>query len=101
MVIAVAKDIWFRGEKDERQVTILNCIDRDAHLALKLKESFDYQPSREEAAELNLDVLDGAELVLAVSHIKPSSGGRLKLMGQIDRSTLPKAALTATAPVKG
>ncbi|MBI4663225.1 MAG: hypothetical protein HY735_30835 [Verrucomicrobia bacterium] len=41
-VAGVFRDVWFRGSRDERQVTLLNCLDRTAHEGLKLKQTFDY-----------------------------------------------------------
>ncbi|MBI4658531.1 MAG: hypothetical protein HY735_06730 [Verrucomicrobia bacterium] len=41
-VAGVFRDVWFRGSRDERQVTLLNCLDRGAHEGLKLKQTFDY-----------------------------------------------------------
>jgi len=97
LVAGVTLDTWFRGTRDERQVTVLNCLDSEAHLGRKLKQTFDYTPSPEEAAELNLPALDGQRITLAIEEIKAASGGRLKMRGTIDRSGLPKGA-TDTAP---
>ena len=41
-VAAVSRDVWFRGSRDERQVTMLNCLDRAAHEGLMLKQTFDH-----------------------------------------------------------
>jgi len=99
-VAGVATENWFQGTKDERAVPMLNCLDADGHLGLKLKQTFDYMPSKDECAEINLGPLDGAVIVLSVAEFKPGSGGRLRATGQIDRSTLPKAALE-TKPAGG
>lgn len=103
-VAGVAKEVWFRGSRDERQVTVLNCLDSKAHDGLKLKQTFDYTPTKDEDEAIELEKLDGAALVLAVDEIKAANGGRLKFKGKIDRSSLPKAALrsngTGSAPAK-
>jgi len=92
-VAGVAHDVWFRGSRDERQVTMLNCLDRTAHDGLKLKQTFDYVPTKEEEDAIELEKLDGACLVLGVEEIKAANGGRLKFKGKIDRSSVPKQAL--------
>lgn len=92
-VAGVSQDVWFRGTRDERQVTMLNCLDRQAHDGLKLKQTFDYTPTREEAETLELERLDGALLTLGVEEIKAANGGRLKFRGKIDRASVPKQAL--------
>ena len=97
-VAGVSPEIWFRDTRDERQVTVLNCLDRVSHEGLKLKQTFDYQPSREEQESIDLEKLDGLTVVLAVEEIKAANGGRLKFKGKIDRSSVPKQALRASAP---
>jgi len=92
-VAGVAREVWFRETRDERQVSVLNCLDRTAHEGLKLKQTFDYSPSKEEEEAIDLDKLDGANLVLAVEEIKAANGGRLKFKGKIDRASVPKQAL--------
>ena len=104
-VAGVAHDVWFRGSRDERQVTMLNCLDRLAHDGLKLKQTFDYVPTKEEEEEaIELEKLDGASLILAVDEIKAANGGRLKFKGKIDRASVPKQALrnngAGSAPAK-
>ncbi len=103
-VAGVSNEVWFRDTRDERQVTILNCLDRHAHEGMKLKQAFDYTPTKDEAEAIELDKLDGCSLVLAVEEIKAANGGRLKFKGKIDRASLPKNALrntgTASAPGK-
>ena len=51
-VAGVAREVWFRGSRDERQVTVLNCLDRQAHKGLKLKQTFDYTPTPDEVEAL-------------------------------------------------
>ena len=92
-VAGVSKDTWFRGTRDERQVSVLNCLDRQAHEGRKFKQTFDYTPTPEEVEQIDIEKLDGAHLVLGVEDIKPTNGGRLKFRGSIDRSSLPKGAL--------
>jgi len=92
-VAGVAREVWFRETRDERQVTVLNCLDRNAHEGLKLKQTFDYTPTKDEDEAIDLDKLDGANLVLAVEEIKAANGGRLKFKGKIDRASVPKQAL--------
>ena len=92
-VAGVSKDTWFRGTRDERQVSVLNCLDRQAHEGMKFKQTFDYTPTPEEVEQIDIDRLDGATVVLAVEDIKPTNGGRLKFRGKIDRSSLPKGTL--------
>jgi hypothetical protein len=103
-VAGVSHDVWFRGSRDERQVTMLNCLDRIAHDGLKLKQTFDYVPTKEEEDDIELEKLDGSTLVLAVDEIKAANGGRLKFKGKIDRASVPKQALrnnkTGSAPGK-
>jgi hypothetical protein len=103
-VAGVAKEVWFRDSRDERQVIVLNCLDSKAHDGLKLKQTFDYTPTKEEEEAIDLEKLDGAALVLAVDEIKAANGGRLKFKGRIDRSSVPKSALrnngTGSAPAK-
>lgn len=100
-VAGVCNEVWFRGQKDERQVTVLNCLDRIAHEGVKLKQTFDYSPSMEESEEIDLEKLDGVTLTLAVEEIKAGNGGRLKFRGKIDRASVPKAAVKPPAPGKG
>jgi len=95
-VCGISKEVWFRKTRDERQVSVLNCLDREAHEGKKLKETFDYVPTPEEADELNIEALDGQNITLAVLQIKAATGGRLKFIGSIDRSTLPKGATKET-----
>ncbi len=92
-VAGVSHEVWFRGSRDERQVTLLNCLDRNAHDGLKLKQTFDYTPSKDEEEVIELEKLDGASLVLGVEEIKAANGGRLKFKGRIDRGSVPKQAL--------
>ena len=93
LVAGVAREVWFRDSRDERQVTVLNCLDRQVHDGLKLKQTFDYTPTKDEEEALDLDKLDGASLVLAVNEIKAANGGRLKFRGKIDRASVPKGAV--------
>lgn len=101
-VAGVSHDVWFRGSRDERQVTMLNCLDQKAHDGLKLKQTFDYTPTKEEEDAIELEKLDGATLILAVDDIKAANGGRLKFRGKIDRASVPKQALrnNGGAPAK-
>ena len=92
-VAGVAREVWFRATRDERQVSVLNCLDRNAHLGLKLKQTFDYTPTKEEEEAIDLDKLDGANLVLAAEEIKAANGGPLKFKGKIDLASVPKQAL--------
>jgi hypothetical protein len=46
-VAGVTKEVCFRGSRDERQVTVLNCLDSEACEGLKLKQTFDYVPTKE------------------------------------------------------
>ncbi len=92
-VAGVAHEVWFRGTRDERQVTVLNCLDRTAHEGLKLKQTFDYTPPKEEEEAIDLEKLEGLCLVLGVEEIKAANGGRLKFKGKIDRGSVPKQAL--------
>jgi len=101
LVAGIAREVWFRGKRDERQVTVLNCLDRNAHDGLKLKQTFDYTPTQEEQEGIDLDKLDGVSLVLAVDEIKAANGGRLKFRGKIDRSSVPKGALRVPATSAG
>ncbi len=96
-VAGVAREVWFRESRDERQVSVLDCLDRQGHEGLKLKQTFDYVPTKEEQADIELDKLDGATLVLAVEEIKAANGGRLKFKGKIDRTSVPKQALRSSA----
>jgi len=95
LVAGVTTDTWFKGTRDERAVLNLNCLDADAHDGLKLKQTFDYTPTQDEQKELDFNGLEGVKIVLAVEEIKAGAGGRLKMRGKIDRSTLPKANSTA------
>ncbi len=103
-VAGVSHEVWFRGSRDERQVTLLNCLDRIAHDGLKLKQTFDYTPTKEEEDAIELERLDGVTLVLGVEEIKAANGGRLKFKGRIDRGSVPKQALRSngggSAPAK-
>ena len=92
-VAGVSHEVWFRESRDERQVTLLNCLDRLAHDGLKLKQTFDYVPTKDEAESIELEKLDGSSLVLGVEEIKAANGGRLKFKGRIDRASVPKQAL--------
>jgi len=98
-VAGVSREVWFRDTRDERQVMLLNCLDRQAHDGMTLKQTFDYTPTKEEGEALDLEKLDGATLVLAVEEIKPANGGRLKFKGKIDRNSVPKTALRPVNPV--
>jgi hypothetical protein len=103
-VAGVSHEVWFRESRDERQVTVLNCLDRTAHDGLKLKQTFDYTPTKEEEDAIELEKLDAACLVLGVEEIKAANGGRLKFKGRIDRASVPKQALrnngSGSAPAK-
>jgi hypothetical protein len=103
-VAGVTKEVWFRGSRDERQVTVLNCLDSEACEGLKLKQTFDYVPTKEEEEAIDMDKLEGANLVLATEEIKAANGGRLKFRGKIDRASVPKQALrnngAASVPAK-
>ena len=103
-VAGVSHDVWFRGSRDERQVTMLNCLDRLAHDGLKLKQTFDYVPTKDEEDGIELEKLEGLSLVLAVDEIKAANGGRRKFKGKIDRASVPKQALrnngAGSAPAK-
>lgn len=105
LVVGLNHEVWFRDTRDERQVVTLNCLDRDAHLSEKLKQTFDYNPTQEEASEIDLEKLDGEKLVLAVREIKAANGGRLSMRGKIDRASVPAAAIKngngSPVPVKG
>ena len=101
LVAGVAREVWFRGKRDERQVTVLNCLDRNAHDGLRLKQTFDYTPTQDEQEALDLDKLDGASLVLAVDEIKAANGGRLKFRGKIDRASVPKGAVRVVTAGSG
>jgi hypothetical protein len=73
---------------------------------LKLKQTFDYTPTKDEEEEetIDLDKLEGANLVLATEEVKAANGGRLKFKGKIDLASVPKQALrnngVASAPAK-
>jgi hypothetical protein len=103
-VAGVFHEVWFRGSRDERQVTLLNCLDQVAHNGLKLKQTFDYTPTKDEDEAIELEKLDGLSIVLAVEEIKAANGGRLKFKGKIDRGSVPKQALrnngAGSAPAK-
>jgi hypothetical protein len=77
---------------------------RTACEGLKLKQTFDYTPTKEEEEAIDLDKLEGANLVLATEEIKAANGGRLKFRGKIDRASVPKQALrnngAASVPAK-
>jgi hypothetical protein len=92
-VAGVSHEVWFRGSRDERQVTLMNCLDRVAHEGRKLKQTFDYVPDMEEVEALDLEKLDGVSITLAIDEIKAANGGRLKFKGKIDRNSVPKSAL--------
>jgi hypothetical protein len=49
----ISREVWFRGSRDERQVTVLNCLDRQAHEGLKRKQTFDHTPTPEEDRRLH------------------------------------------------
>ena len=68
---------------------------------MKLKQTFDYTPTKDEEEALDLDKLDGASLVLAVNEIKAANGGRLKFKGKIDRASVPKAAVRVVTASTG
>lgn len=93
IVAGVAEETWFRGQRDERQVYVMNCLDRQAFLGQKMKLTFDFVPDEADAESLDIPALDGATLALSVSEIKAASGGRLKFKGKVDLSSVPKAAL--------
>jgi len=100
----VSLETWFPGELDERQVTVLNCLDRHAHQGHKLRQTFDYTPSKEEVEAIDLQKLEGSTVVLGVDEIKVSTGGRLKFKGKIDLASVPKQAVrngtTVNPPAK-
>jgi hypothetical protein len=92
-VAGVTREVWFRGSRDERQVTLVNCLDRTAHEGLKLRQTFDYVPSKEEEEAIDFEKVDGCGLVLAVDEIKAGNGGRFKFRDKIDRTSVPAHAL--------
>ena len=95
LVASVTPETWFRGEKDERQVFVVNCLDRGASDALRFKQTFDYQPSMVELEELDLTKLDGLMVKISVNDITSARGGRIKMKGMLDRASLPKDAIKA------
>jgi len=96
LVAGVTAETWFRETKDERQVTMLTCLDQSPLPVPRLKQTFEYQPTREEASQIDLTKLDGQKITVGIREVKPSNGGRLKMVGEIDRATLPKGALLAS-----
>jgi hypothetical protein len=95
-VAGVSHDVWFRGSRDKRQVTMLNCLDRTAHEGLKLKQTFDYVPTKDEEDALELEKLDGSCLVLAVDEIKAANGGRLKFKEKLTGRAFPNRRCETT-----
>lgn len=97
-VAGVGEETWFRETKDERQVVVLTLLDAKAHdchdgtAGVKLKQTFDYVPSKEENAVIDLQKLDGETIIFAASEISPGNG-RIKMRGKLDRASIPKAAL--------
>ena len=79
-VAGVSREVWFRGSRDERRVTLPNCLDRCAHDGLKLNRTFDYTPTKEKDESIELEKLDGLSIVLGVEEIKVSNGGRLNVL---------------------
>lgn len=100
LVAGLNSETWFKGQRDERNVSILNCLDADKHVEQALKETFDYAPNEEELKAIDFEKLRLREIVLGVSGYKVTNA-RLKLRGAIDRSSVPKEALIPDAGGKG
>lgn len=99
--MGISTEVWFRDTKDQRQVQQLNLLDIDSHEGHKIKQTMDYTPSKEESESLDLSKLDMVPLLIGVSEIRAATGGRIKILGRIDLTSVPKQALRVSAqPVK-
>lgn len=92
MIIGVSKDTWFRGSRDEREVTVLNCVEHKSVMGKKLRETFEYTLGKEELALADWGALEFTPVVLVVEHIRVGTAGRIRFAGVIDQSSLPKKA---------
>lgn len=88
LVVAVSDETWFKGTRDERAVCIPNLLDAEAHDGILMKNTFDYSPGQEDAG-IEWHALVGKPIVFACREIKQGQGGRLKMSGKVDRSSLP------------
>lgn len=95
MVVGVAHETWFKGQRDERQVTQLLCVDADPFLGSIMGQMLTYTPTAEEAKDLDLEKLNGRKLAFGVTEFRPGQGGKLNVRGKLDRSGLPKECLAA------
>ena len=86
-VLSVTPETWFRGQKEERQVMLLNCLDRGT--GRRLKSTFDYLVG-EDDKDLDLNGLADRTIVIGVDTIKPGGGGRIRVQGAIQRDSLAK-----------
>jgi len=91
---ACLTETWFKGKKDEREVPVLNLMDADrTHKEYVVKQTFDYALAADEVDEYDLAELEGSKFTLWVGLIKFTDGGRMRVNGRIDKSTVPVTAL--------
>jgi len=94
-VLSVEKETWFKGSKDQRDVKMLNLLDRSKHHTdgePRMKNTYDFTVDREDS-DIDLDKLVGVEVGLMCSKATVSDGSRLRLTGRILREKLPAGAV--------
>lgn len=92
LCVGVIPETWFKGEKEERDVKILNLLDKTMHNNQLIRQTIDYVPAEEELETIDVEKLDGAKITIGVSDIM-FKNSRLKLRGRLDVTTLPPGAL--------
>lgn len=90
IIIGVSQDTWFRGSRDERQVTVLVCAEKDKVMGRKLRTTFEYTLGKDEVELANWSSMEFHPITLVVDTVKVGTGGQIRFGGIIDQSTLPK-----------
>jgi hypothetical protein len=90
LIVDLTEEVWFKGTKDERKVKGLVLLDRVSCAGQKMKNTFDYTPSLEELAQLNISALDGQHVVIGVNDVAVNNG-RMRVRGKLDMEALPAA----------
>jgi len=80
-VVDDVPETWFKGTRDEKAVRILTCL--DVGPGARLKNTFDYRLTEEDAKKFPLGSLGGKSVIVQCRTIKPASGGRIVMGGEL------------------
>jgi len=81
-VVNVAQETWFQGTKDERQVDMLNLIDRDFESGQTMQRAFVLHLPKEMGTTHAKSLL-GKDVKIGVRDWKINKGGVLQAVGRI------------------